>query len=196
MSPLAVDSLVAETVPFEHAAAPDFVGAELGDRVLSWLETSVSWQEKEIPGFVTLEECNLERVPMPAAIASLRDPATEAALRAMLGRLFGRAPEGKMSLGAHRMKAGTSIRVHTDTDEGQHQTYRVLLQLNRGWSVAHGGLLMFFDEREPAGVSPLHRYFVPSHCSAVAFKITERAFHAVSPVAEGVRYTLTYSFEQ
>ena len=73
------------------------------------------------------------------------------------------------------------------------ETYRLLVQLNRGWHDEQGGMLMLFSSASPDDVRRIIR---PLHGSAFAFRITPQSFHAVSTVRSGERFTLVYSFRE
>jgi Rps23 Pro-64 3,4-dihydroxylase Tpa1-like proline 4-hydroxylase len=192
---LYLESMTHDVEPFDHAYSPRCISDALAQELLGWLETEAPWQEKVIDGFYRLEDCQIDKAKLPASLEELRSHRTTEAVRATLGRLFGRTPSGRVMVDAHRLYPGCSLRVHTDAGKNQTQTYRFLIQLNRGWGPAQGGLLMFLDEPAPTEASTRHRYFVPTHGSAVAFAISEKSFHAVSPVVTGTRYTVTYSYE-
>jgi hypothetical protein len=66
-----------------------------------------------------------------------------------------------------------------------------LIQLNRGWDEANGGLLMLFRGPE---VEALDQIVPPTSRSAFGFEISNSSFHAVSQVHQGDRYTLVFSF--
>ncbi len=70
-------------------------------------------------------------------------------------------------------------------------SHRLLIQLNRGWEDANGGLLVFFNSNDPADV---HRVLRPLHNTGVVFEISESSLHAVTPIQAGDRYTLVLSF--
>jgi Rps23 Pro-64 3,4-dihydroxylase Tpa1-like proline 4-hydroxylase len=93
---------------------------------------------------------------------------------------------------AHKLLARQTIRVHNDFLDGQ-ETYRLLVQLNRGWQDEQGGMLMLFSSVSPDDVRRIIR---PLHGSAFAFRITPQSFHAVSTIRSGERFTLVYSFRE
>ena len=69
----------------------------------------------------------------------------------------------------------------------------MLVQLNRGWDDANGGILMLFAGSRAEDVERMVR---PTHASAVSFEISPTSFHAVSTIHSGERYTLVYSFRR
>ena len=96
----------------------------------------------------------------------------------------------RIDITAHQLVPGQRIRLHNDFIPG-YETHRLLIQLNQGWDVANGGLLMFFNSADPADI---HKIFLPLHNSAVVFAISASSYHAVTPLSGGERFTLVYSF--
>ena len=95
------------------------------------------------------------------------------------------------SSAAHKLLAKQTIRIHNDFLDGDER-YRLLVQLNRGWTDAQGGMLMLFA----SGCSTdVRRVLRPVHGSMFAFEISPASYHAVSTVHSGERYTLVYSFK-
>jgi Rps23 Pro-64 3,4-dihydroxylase Tpa1-like proline 4-hydroxylase len=92
---------------------------------------------------------------------------------------------------AHKLVPGQTIRVHNDYLDNR-ETHRLLMQFNRGWEDAQGGLLMLFGS---ASREDVRRILRPVDGSAMAFPISPQSFHAVSTVRHGHRYTLVYSFK-
>src|SRR3954465_12073601 len=80
--------------------------------------------------------------------------------------------------------------IHNDYIGGE-ETHRLLVQLNRGWDVQDGGVLLLFGSVRPGDIC---RAVKPSHRSGFAFEISPNSFHAVSRMVNGERYTLVYSF--
>ncbi len=58
----------------------------------------------------------------------------------------------------------------------------------------NGGLLCVFDGNPSAKKQTKQKLLLPAHRSAFAFEISNRSFHAVTPVVTGERYTLSYTF--
>jgi hypothetical protein len=91
-----------------------------------------------------------------------------------------------VDIGGHLLKPGQTIRIHNDYLDG-NETHRLLIQLNRGWGVKQGGLLMQRSES-------LVKTIIPAHRSGFAFEISRASFHAVSTIADGERFTLVYTY--
>lgn len=95
-------------------------------------------------------------------------------------------------INAHKLVGGQTIRIHNDFIGGE-ETHRVLLQINRGWDDAMGGMLMLFAGPRVEDVARMVR---PTHASATSFEISPTSFHAVSTIHAGERYTIVYSFRR
>ena len=95
-------------------------------------------------------------------------------------------------IAAHRLVRGQTIRMHNDYIDGK-ETHRLLIQLNHGWKLEQGGVLMIFGSRSPEDV---RRTLKPVHCSGLVFEISPSSFHAVSQIKDRERYTLVYSFKE
>jgi Rps23 Pro-64 3,4-dihydroxylase Tpa1-like proline 4-hydroxylase len=127
---------------------------------------------------------------LPVGIAFLTSAAALNQLRSDIGALLGANLDERVEVTAHKLIPGQRIRIHNDFVPAQ-ETHRLLIQLNRGWSEANGGLLMLFADPDPKSVS---RIILPGSRSAFGFSISPRSFHAVTPIRSGERFTLVYSF--
>jgi Rps23 Pro-64 3,4-dihydroxylase Tpa1-like proline 4-hydroxylase len=107
-----------------------------------------------------------------------------------MGVLLSASLKPQIDITAHKLNRTQKIRIHNDCRQGG-ETHRFLIQLNRGWNEANGGLLMLFGgptvEMLADIISPISR-------SAFGFEISQASYHAVSQVHHGDRYTLVFSF--
>jgi Rps23 Pro-64 3,4-dihydroxylase Tpa1-like proline 4-hydroxylase len=182
--------------PFRHFVIHDFLEEERAEAVLSWLEAQVRWNQRSIDDFYETYDIDLRKIPLPDALECLIDEAFLGLLRERVAALLNVGPLAeKIDVAAHKLVPGYKVKIHTDFGATK-QSQRLLIQLNRGWTAANGGLLMLFDEEFPAAASPNHKYYLPRHRSAFGFEISPTSFHAVSPVQQGDRYTLSFSFYQ
>lgn len=180
---------VARTAPFAHAVAPKLFNYESAASVLEWLEVGAPWSLK-LASFYEQYECNLSEAELPARIAPLISPAfTSQLARLMLDPISDQRLE-LTEVNAHKLVGGQTIRIHNDYVGGA-ETHRVLVQLNRGWDDAKGGMLMLFSGPRAEDVARMVR---PTHASATSFEISPVSFHAVSTIHGGERFTLVYSF--
>ncbi len=177
--------------PFAYCGWDRLLAECDADRVLTWLE-SASWQLR-VEDFYEQHEFSLLSSPPPPGLGALACEATVSNLADCLRRVFEiDRPLALVDIAAHRLTAGQTIRVHNDF-LGAEETHRLLVQFNRGWSPANGGLLMTFASERAEDVADA---FMPAHGSAFAFEISPKSFHAVSTVRRGERFTLVYTFRE
>jgi hypothetical protein len=192
---LPFDEIELVTTPFPHFAQPDFLGEEIGLELLQWCECCAPWKDNTIPGFYEVSDCNLRHVAVPPLIADLVNEPFLFELRMLIASLFGARIGEQVDVTVHRMLSGQRIGIHTDYGD-QARSHRLVIQLNRGWSLSDGGLLMFLNSADANPCSDSYVCYRPVHRSAAAFEISPRSHHAVTRVNNGCRYTLTYSFHR
>lgn len=161
------------------------------DAALEWLRDEAPWTLR-VEHFYEQHELDLSDEDDPR-VAPLTSSQFVASVRAGLTRLL--PTEGPLELvgvAAHRLTRGQTIRIHND-DLGREETHRMLLQLNEGWTVEQGGLLVLFSDDRPEAVSEV---ILPVHASGFGFRISPRSHHAVSTVRVGERFTIVYTFRQ
>lgn len=182
------------TGDFFNHPFPYFVGNkglvnDASIQLLDWFEKDAPWQLVEAE-FYEQYEFDLREHELPKPIKPLSEWQNLLLVKSFVESAFKVQLSDRIDLTAHKLLPGQKIRVHNDFIPSA-ETHRVLIQLNRGWSDANGGLLMFFNSIEP---SDIHRAFRPLHNSCVAFGISARSLHAVSTIHASERYTLVYSF--
>ena len=175
-------------LPFEH-----FLGRTKlpGDGMdwLDWLENEAPWQ-LTIAEFYEQYEFSLKHASLDPTLKSLIAPRTLSALKNQMLEHFGQALSERVDVTAHKLVPKQTIRIHNDyLSDGE--SYRLLLQLNRGWEPKHGGFLMFFHGPEPEMVSGVIH---PRSGSVQAFAVSPSSYHAVSTVHSRERFTIVYSF--
>jgi Rps23 Pro-64 3,4-dihydroxylase Tpa1-like proline 4-hydroxylase len=177
--------------PFPHTTALQLIEPSVAETLLCWMENEAPWRLK-VASFYEQWELHLDSSVLPPSLEGLVARSTiEALTRVMLAPLTGNALK-LVEVTAHKLVAGQTIRIHNDFIAGR-ESHRLLLQLNRGWSNAQGGVLMLFGSPEPDDIK---RALKPIHCSSFAFEISPRSFHAVSTIMEGERFTVVYSFKE
>lgn len=181
----------AVTEPFAHVRLDNWFGDALQDAALAWLETDAPWRLR-VASFYEQYEFSLLVDKPPSAAAALISAETVADVAALFANRFQTADLELVDITAHRLLVGQTIRVHNDYIGGA-ETHRMLVQLNRGWDAANGGLLMLFDSDRAEDVSAV---IIPRHGSALAFAISPKSFHAVSTIVSGARFTLVYTFRK
>ncbi len=177
------------TAPFPHFSGQALLGQHWSTALLEWLEQGAPWCLK-IASFYEQYEFSVADAELPDCIAPLFDPKMTEALKGCVSRTFGAELAAHHDITAHKLVAGQRIRIHNDFIPGR-ESHRVLVQLNRGWMDSQGGTLLFFGSDAPEDV---RKAFRPLHDSCVAFEISRNSHHAVTPIADGERFTLVYSF--
>jgi Rps23 Pro-64 3,4-dihydroxylase Tpa1-like proline 4-hydroxylase len=187
---LSTGGLVRSGEPFPHLAIPAILAPAVANRVLAWFQSDAPWRLR-VESFYEQYEFSLVSEDGSAISRELAGEDVVEAARTLISDHF--MINGDLALidvSAHKLTPGQTIRIHNDWIGGE-ETHRVLIQLNDGWSVNHGGLLMLFGSRAPEDVRSVVE---PTHGSGFAFAISDRSFHAVSTIKSGERFTLVYTF--
>jgi len=178
-----------QSIPFDYFVGFDIFEEALSLEVLDWLKTKAPWQLVK-KDFYEQYEFNFIDAQLPTNLSFLKRADSFAFIKSSIEKLFQTRLSEKIDFVAHKLVAGQTIRIHNDFIEGK-ETHRLLIQLNRGWTIENGGFLMFFNSSDPTDI---HRVILPAHNSIAGFKISSASNHAVSTINEGERYTLVYSF--
>ena len=176
--------------PFPHLRIPNVISYDDACPILTWLEKKAPWVLR-VEDFYQQYEFSLLSVKLDEALEWLTSDQFVEEIRRAISNSF--KLERKLALvdvNAHRLEPGQVIRIHNDYIESA-ETHRLLIQLNRGWDVKQGGLLMLFAKED---VDSLSEVILPTHSSGFAFEISANSFHAVSEIKHGNRYTLVYTF--
>ena len=183
--------IAARAAPFAHAVTPKLLDDKTAAMVLDWFEDGAPWRLKSA-SFYEQYECNLHEAELPARIEPLTSPTFVTQLARHMLRPISDDQLELTEVNAHKLVGGQTIKIHNDYIDGA-ETHRVLVQLNRGWADANGGMLMLFGGPNADDVARMVR---PTHASAMSFEISPASFHAVSTIHDGERYTLVYSFRR
>ena len=178
-----------ELSPFAHFFADSVLDEEAARASLEWFEGGAPWK-LTVAHFYEQHEFSLLDSTPPPPVDALCGPDTLARLRREVGLLLEAELSEVVDVTVHRLSPGQRIRIHNDYIPG-HETHRLLIQMNRGWSEEQGGMLMLFGGPRP---EDLCRVVQPVHRTALGFAISPDSHHAVSAVYSGHRYTLVYSF--
>ena len=165
------------------------ISKQLEQALLAWLEVEAPWR-LAVMDFYEQYEFDFGDVDIPANLKPLFSQSTLDDLRRNIGTLLGASLTPKVDITAHRLNRSQKIRIHNDA-RPNGETHRFLIQLNRSWNEANGGLLMLFRGPE---VETLDDVIPPTSRSAFGFEISAASYHAVSQVHGGDRYTLVFSF--
>lgn len=161
----------------------------LAKAMLEWLEDGAPWKLR-VADFYEQHEFSFDDVKLPNTLAKAFSQAALNELRMHMEDRFGIELSTRIDVTAHRLTLGQRIKIHNDYIPGE-ESHRLLIQLNRGWADANGGLLVFFNSNDPADVNRVLR---PLHNTGVVFEISKSSLHAVTPIQAGDRYTLVLSF--
>ena len=175
--------------PFPYFTAEASLGQELMSSSITWLESEARWKLVETDFYEQYELCWGEG-QLPATVSFLRSPTFMEALRRQVGDIFNRSFAPDVDWSVHKQVAGQRMRIHNDLLTSG-ETHRVVLHLNRAWSISRGGFLMLFNSADPVDV---HRVLMPRAGSVLGFEISEKSNHAVSLVLGGERFAVVYSF--
>jgi len=127
---------------------------------------------------------------VPPQLLVFREPGFLNELKTKVENLFKVELGNDVDVAAHKLIPGQRILLHNDFIAGEN-TFRLLVQLNRGCKDEDGGLLLLFNSSDPADI---HKVFRPIHNDAIGFVVSPTSNHAVSLIHGGERFTLVYSF--
>lgn len=176
--------------PFAFTELEDFLTQKQADNALGWLEQSLQWKLR-VESFYEQYEFSLLSFRPTSSLSYLVETHFMAAIEKWIRHCFGvNTPLELVDISAHKLTVGQTIRIHNDYI-GPEETHRVVIHLNRGWSMTDGGLLMLFGSERAEDVEIV---IPPRHGSAFAFEISRRSYHAVSTIRSAARYTLVYSY--
>jgi Rps23 Pro-64 3,4-dihydroxylase Tpa1-like proline 4-hydroxylase len=186
---LRLSSVETFSTPFDYFVSPQALRSDLSTTLLAWLETEAPWKLVETD-FYEQYEFSFWDVDVPPQLLVLREPSFLNQLKTKIENLFTVELDGDIDVAAHKLAPGQRIRLHNDFISGE-ESYRLLIQLNRGCKDEDGGLLLLFNSSDPADI---HKLFRPIHNSATGFVVSPTSNHAVSTIHSGERFTLVYSF--
>lgn len=189
MTPLDLSTAVSRSQPFPCFAVAQVISKELEQALLAWFESEAPWRLATMD-FYEQYEFDFGDVDIPANLKPLFSQSTLDDLRRNIGTLLGASLTAKVDITAHKLNRSQKIRIHNDA-RPDGETHRFLIQLNRDWNEANGGLLMLFRGPE---VETLDDVILPTSRSAFGFEISAASYHAVSQVHQGDRYTIVFSF--
>ena len=188
--PASVDLVRVYEEPFPYFTAVATLDQELVVSLLRWFETKARWKLVKTD-FYEQHELDWTEDEQLLPISFLTDQAFLSNLRGQIAAVFNQSFANRVDCSVHKLLPGQRIRIHNDLlNAGTSETHRVILHINRGWSLSQGGLLMLFNSPDPADV---HKILMPLSGSLVGFEITERSNHAVTMVHGGERFAVVYS---
>ncbi len=90
---------------------------------------------------------------------------------------------------AQRMTPGQIIGIHSDRPLLGYESVRLVVQLNKQWQPAHGGVLQLFESSDGEAVSHVN----PGYNEAFGFVLHKDSYHAVTQVTQE-RKSLVFNF--
>jgi hypothetical protein len=187
-----IETAEARRRPFRYFISEQVLSPDSASHLLHWLETGARWHLHQ-GAFFDQYECNLLGVPAPSGCAALFGQKALDELKLRMEALLGAELADEIEIVAHKLLPSQGIGIHNDEPHDGLETHRLILQLNRGWSNENGGHLFLFNSKNPLDI---HAVVRPTHNTGVGFAMSDRSYHAVSDVRQGIRYTVIYSFWQ
>ncbi len=181
-----------ERSPFAHMYTRQMLDLASQESLLSWFEQEAKWAQRSQPGFYDTLDTQVSQETLTPELRWLCGQQWVHGLRDVLSTKLQIPLGDRASVMAFKMIAGYRMGIHTDYGP-LGQICRIFFHLNRGWDSRDGGWLMLFAEEKPLD-GRCQRIVLPESGGAFAFHVSERSFHAVSPVERGDRFTLSYSF--
>lgn len=177
--------------PFPHAIIDSLLDEAHADALLDWFEAGAGWR-LQTSHFYNQYACSNLYETMPESCRAVLGRSVLNAVRSFMEERFAtRLNPKKVFVAAHKLLPGQGIGIHTDRPSGGTETHRFVLHINRDFDDSFGGHLLFFREKDEAALAQIVR---PLHNSAAAFALSDRSFHAVNDVTDGVRYSVIFSF--
>lgn len=175
--------------PFPSFRCESVLPPGVESSLLDWFKGDAPWQLK-VADFYQQYEFSLHDISVPEPVEFLLADQQIDYFKRCLGESFGVSFQSRFDATVHKLVPGQVIKIHNDFVPGL-ETHRILIQVNEGWSVDSGGLLMLFSSFDPKDVSMI---LLPVSGSAFGFEISEKSLHAVTPIVSGDRFTIVYSF--
>ena len=176
--------------PFPHVVVRPVLDDRSCRDLFTWLRDDAPWQYHQ-GSFFRQMECDLLQIEPSAACASLFTPEAIASLRHAMEGAFGVELDSMLTVIAHKLLPGFRIGLHNDAPDMGMETHRLVLQLNPPEERPEGGDLVLYRDNTTEAV---HARYAPDYNLGVGFELSDRSFHAVTPIERGARYTVIYSF--
>jgi hypothetical protein len=179
--------LLAKNTPFRYSVFNNVLEEAVAFGFLHRLETSQLWRLARKSFY---EQYEMILSPETDVADGLVSPDLLIDLLNFMQSQFGTRLEKRVEIVAHKMIAGQGIGLHNDSVPGW-ESHRLTITLNRDFQDKDGGFLVFFNSENPSDILTVVR---PAHNCGVAFELKPNAYHAVSEVSAGNRFSLVFSF--
>lgn len=180
------------TNPFKYFIKKNFFVTEYAEDLLTWLESYESWR-KIVNHFYDQYEFRVQSSDKslpPCALQLVSENFLEE-IRGIIEFIYDVKLTEKVDVDLHKLLPGQSIGIHNDcTQIAGYETHRIVVRLNRGLTIADGGVLCTFNSNN---IDDMDKAIKPLHNSCFSFEISEKSYHAVSPMISNQRFTLIFS---
>ena len=129
--------------PFGYFLSRQAFRPDVSQELLDWLEQSSRWNLVTTDFYEQFEFSLLDSC-LPKGLSFLCSSPFLTFLGKRVEELFSVKLDKHPNITAHKLIAGQKIRLHNDFIP-KGETHRILIQLNRGWNLSKGGLLVFFN---------------------------------------------------
>ncbi|MEV4459850.1 2OG-Fe(II) oxygenase [Microbispora sp. NPDC049633] len=189
MTGLLLDGTEVRTDPFLHATVARVFADELAKALTRELLSLRQWNLHRGRFFEQYESDLLRHRPT----RGLLGPDLIDRLREWAADLLTVDLTDRVQVVAHRLVAGQGIGLHNDAPDADDETHRLVVHLGTGYQDDHGGHLVLFSE---PSIEAVDRVLRPLPNTGMIFAASDDSFHAVTPVREGARYSVVFSFWQ
>ena len=195
---LRIDLAAAELTerPFLHFFTPTALDKSFAGSLVDWVQTNSGAPWCKNPHYDAYELS-----PGKSLLSTLREPTLVENICEQMGRIFDlNLTTADYVCTLHRFLPGQHARVHCDGSSTGRKRCRMVVQLSDGRVREDGGVFQIYDgfpEGAPSEYFSLEEacWVMPLTCGAAfGFLLTDRSWHAITPVVNGERITLVYSF--
>lgn len=175
--------------PYPHAVLEAALGGSEAGELLRWLSEDASWVVESNDLYTQYRCTNIldlifcDRVRIRSALMRLAG-ALEQTFDVRIDRR-------RVEVSAHKLVRGQYIGAHTDMPHGVTETHRAVISVASPTAPVVGGELTLLRSEHPstAAVRIAH-----AQDRAVLMELSDRSFHAVTPVRSGSRYSLVTGY--
>ena len=191
MAPDAV--CIAYNDPFRFWHVSGMLPASKHHALKMWLEQREAWQPVD-GGFYCADVFGItDDRHVPATLHGCLGRAGHAWLEAFASRLFGELMQLHGPIVLHRMQDGQGVGIHSDHPLAGEETHRIVLTVCRQQQSGVGGHFVLLGGTHPQDA----RALIPLHGNnAIAFRLDDVSYHAVTSVRAGRRFSVVMSFRR
>lgn len=179
MPNLTLQKLTRKSRPFSHVLCPAALDTEALVALESLFAVDGDWQHRDGSFYA----CFLREVTGDVPTDLLQR------LLPRMREITGLELADRVVVTAQRMEPGQQIGVHSDQPLVGYEIARLVLQLNRSWTPADGGVLQLFESRE----GTVQDEVLPTYNAGFLFVLHENSFHGVTEVT-APRKSVVFNF--